>query len=252
MSSVPPKTSFSTIHLSASTLSVFLYRPSKTQKDLSVAPLISNTSLIMNGDASKLNHTVTRDTQYDGHSSDNANAGLSRQVTVSMSPDQYERLFFSPTGAQKGDYAKRFGNPTLLGLLSFLVPYTSTIFILLGWGGSQPPASLIGLTGDYYFFGAIGMTLAGVAEFILGNTFPFAVFIIFGIHWGSLSYVQDPIHQIPTAFAGEGGAAGALYNSSQAWHNVTMAILCFILLIGTLRVNIPFVLVFIGLVGLFS
>lgn len=147
---------------------------------------------------------------------------LSRQVTVTMSSEQYERMFFQPGAPQKGDLAKRFGNPTLLGLICFLIPYTSTIFILLGWGGATPPTSLAGLSGDYYFLGAIGMTLAGIAEFILGNTYPFAVFVIFGTHWGSLAYTQDPIHQTVAAFEGAGGLEGAAYNSSQGFHNVTM------------------------------
>lgn len=177
---------------------------------------------------------------------------LSRQVTVSMSPEQYERHFFTPVSTQRNEIIKRFGNPTLLGLISFLIPYTSTIFILLGWGGAVPPTTLVGLCGDYYFLGALGMTIAGVAEFILGNTFPFAVFIIFGAHWGSLSYTQDPLHNIANAFVEVGGAAGAEYNSSQGFHNVTMAIVSFVLLVGTLRINIPFVIVFFGLVGLFS
>ena len=189
-------------------------------------------------------------TMSNGHSN---GAPLSRQMTVALTPEQYERLFFSPTGAQRGDLTKRLGNPTLLGLLAFLIPYTSTIFILLGWGGAEAPTSLVGLTGDYYFLGSIGMVLAGIAEFILGNTFPTAVFIIFGVHWGSLAYIQDPMHNITSAFAGDlGGPGGALYNSSQGFHNVTMAIVSFVLMIGTLRVNVPFVLTFIGLVGLFS
>ena len=196
--------------------------------------------------------------------SDNNGSPLSRQVTVSMSPEQYERLFFSPTGPQRGDLAKRLGNPTLLGLLCFLIPYTSTMFILIGWGGAVPPTSLVGLDGDYYLIGCIGMTIAGICEFILGNTFPFAVFVIYGTHWASLvsdllrlhvtqPYVQDPIHKTTSAFGGElGGATGAIYNASQAWHNVTMAMVSFILLVGTLRVNVLFVLVFLGLVFLFS
>lgn len=147
---------------------------------------------------------------------------LSRQVTVQLSAEQYERMFFSPSGPKNLDLQKRFGNPTLLGLLSFLIPYTSTIFVLIGWGGATPPTSLVGLSGDYYFLGCIGMVVAGLAEFILGNTFPFAVFIIYGAHWGSLAYTQDPIHQTTAPFESEGGAAGAAYNSSQAFHNVTM------------------------------
>lgn len=57
---------------------------------------------------------------------------LSRQMTVAITPEQYERLFFQPTPA-RGDLSKRLGNPTLLGLLGFLIPYQATIFCLLGW-----------------------------------------------------------------------------------------------------------------------
>jgi stress response protein SCP2 len=34
---------------------------------------------------------------------------LSRQVTVALSPEQYERLFFQPSAPRRGDFAKRFG-----------------------------------------------------------------------------------------------------------------------------------------------
>lgn len=61
-------------------------------------------------------------------------------------------------------------NPTLLGLIGFLVPYTSTVLILCGFQGALAPQSLIGLSGDYYFFGALAMNVAGIAEFILGNS----------------------------------------------------------------------------------
>ena len=101
---------------------------------------------------------------------DSANgAPLSRQMTVALTPEQYERLFFQPS-APRGDLAKRLGNPTLLGLLAFLIPYSSTIFILCGLQGAVAPTSLIGLSGDYYFLGAIAMNIAGIAEFILGNS----------------------------------------------------------------------------------
>ena len=66
------------------------------------------------------------------------------------------------------------------------------------------------------------MTIAGIAEFVLGNSFPFAVFIIYGLHWGSLAYTQDPIHQTLSGFTQAGGALGSAYNASQGFHNVTM------------------------------
>lgn len=68
------------------------------------------------------------------------------------------------------DADRRVANPTLLGLIGFLIPYTSTILILCGFQGAVAPQSLIGLSGDYYFFGCIAMNLAGIAEFILGNS----------------------------------------------------------------------------------
>jgi hypothetical protein len=128
----------------------------------------------------------------------------------------------------------------LLGLLGFLIPYTSTILTLCQFSGALPPYTLVGLTADYYFFGALAMVLAGIGEFILGNStlhhlphdtycetntctaFPFVVFIIYGTHWCSLAYNQDPMTQITSAFTAEGGATGAPYNSSQMFHNITM------------------------------
>lgn len=36
-------------------------------------------------------------------------SALSRQVTVALTPEQYERLFFQPNAPRRGDLAKRFG-----------------------------------------------------------------------------------------------------------------------------------------------
>ncbi|KAL1301451.1 hypothetical protein AAFC00_005702 [Neodothiora populina] len=179
-------------------------------------------------------------------------APLGRTVTVTLSPEQYEKTFFQPSAPRRGDLAKRFANPTLLGLMGFLIPYTSTVLCLLGLRGAVAPYSLAGLSGDYYFLGSIAMVLAGVMEFILGNTFPFTVFIIYGCHWGSLAYTQDPIHQVTAAFESVGGAEGAAYNASQGFHNVTMVLVSFTFLICTFRVNALFTLTFFGLVMLFS
>lgn len=121
------------------------------------------------------------------HAGNNDGTQLSRQMTVSLTPDQYERLFFQPTAA-KGDLSKRLGNPTLLGLLGFLVPFTTTMFCLLEFQGGSV-ASLASICGSWYFFGGIAMVLAGICEFILGNTFPFVVFTIYGMFHCSITKV---------------------------------------------------------------
>ena len=176
---------------------------------------------------------------------------LSRQLTVQLSSDQYERLFFQPNAA-KGDLAKRFGNPTLLGVLGFLVPFSVTLFSLLQFQGSSA-SSITSVSGTYYVFGGIALILAGIGEFILGNTFPMTVFIIFGCHFVYSGYLADPLHGIE-AFYGEGGA-GALsqaYNSGQGHYNAILTLVAFIFLCGSLRTNVPFVIIFFCLVFLFS
>lgn len=74
---------------------------------------------------------------------------LSRQVTYSLTQEQYERLFFQPSQA-KGDLAKRLGNPTLLGLMGFLIPFTTTVMSVMQWRGTSA-ASLTGFSGCFYF-----------------------------------------------------------------------------------------------------
>lgn len=61
-------------------------------------------------------------------------------------------------------------NPSLLGLIGFLIPYTSTILTLCQFQGALPPYTLVGLSADYYFLGSIAMVIAGIGEFILGNS----------------------------------------------------------------------------------
>ena len=109
--------------------------------------------------------------EHEMHENGSNGSPLSRQVTVMLTPEQYERAFFQP-GAPKGDLSKRLANPTLMGLMGFLIPYTSTILILCGFQDAVSPTSLIGLSGDYYFLGAIAMNIAGICEFVLGNSKP--------------------------------------------------------------------------------
>ena len=102
---------------------------------------------------------------------------LTRQVTVPLSPEVYERLFFQPN-THRGDLSQRLGNPTLLGLLGFLIPYQSTMLALLQTQGSSIH-SLTALSGSY-FLGGIVMVLAGIFELILGNTFLGTLFVTYG------------------------------------------------------------------------
>lgn len=57
-------------------------------------------------DTVKIDHEMT---EHNGVNLAANGASLSRQVTVALSPEQYERLFFQPSAPRRGDLAKRFG-----------------------------------------------------------------------------------------------------------------------------------------------
>lgn len=57
-------------------------------------------------DHHKIDHEMK---EHNGHNIVGNGAELSRQVTVQLSPEQYERLFFQPSAPRRGDLAKRFG-----------------------------------------------------------------------------------------------------------------------------------------------
>ncbi|KAL9094447.1 MAG: hypothetical protein Q9165_003297 [Trypethelium subeluteriae] len=163
------------------------------------------------------------------------NGTLHRQVTVQMSPEQYEKLFFQPTPA-RGDLARRLGNPTLLGVMGFLIPYTTTMMSLMQWKGTNyvlnPPGEV--------FWTELTRILA----------FPFAVFVIYGSHWCNLAYVDDPAHNIVGTF--DGGEASRAYNSSQGVYNVVMTLISFVFFLGSIRTNGPFCLALFCLIFVFA
>ena len=57
-------------------------------------------------DVHKIDHEMR---EHNGHNVVGNGAELSRQVTVQLSSEQYERLFFQPSAPRRGDFSKRFG-----------------------------------------------------------------------------------------------------------------------------------------------
>lgn len=84
------------------------------------------------------------------------------------------------------------------------------------------------------------MVLAGIGEFILGNTFPFTVFTIYGAHWVTQGYNNSPIANLSAAY-GTAGALDQQYNAGGGFYNLTFVLISFVFLIGSLRTNVPFV-----------
>lgn len=126
------------------------------------------------------------------------------------------------------------------------------MFCLLDFQGASV-ASLVAISGTWYFFGGIAMVLAGILEFILGNTYPFVVFIIYGVHWCQSAYTTDPAHPLYAAYGGaDVGANAPAYLAAQGIYSIVMLLVTFIFLLGSVRTNAPFVVVFVSLVFLFG
>ncbi|GAA5858630.1 hypothetical protein JCM8547_001398 [Rhodosporidiobolus lusitaniae] len=167
-------------------------------------------------------------------------AYLNRQISVQLTPEQFERSFLQPGGAPaKGDLTKRFGNPTPIGIASFLLCLTPFSCYLMGWMGTTTGAAAT-LVGAMYFMGGLGLTLAGLLEWILGNTFPSVVFVTFGAFWLSFGFLLQPDQAIASTL----GAATADYNGGVAAYLIWWSVLVLIYLVASIRTNVVFILLF--------
>lgn len=113
--------------------------------------------------------------------------------SVTISPELFEKIYLNPQNAVKGELRNTFANPTPLALLGFLLSLSPLSCELMGWRGAGGDG--IATVGAYYFIGGFLMSLGGILEFFLGNTFSFVVFCSFGESFSS-SERNDPF---PTA-----------------------------------------------------
>ena len=111
-------------------------------------------------------------------SSDDALNKIRTANSVTISPELFEKIYLNPQSAVKGDLRATFGNPTPLALLGFLLSLSPLSCELMGWRGAGVDG--IATVGAYYFIGGFLMSLGGILEFFLGNTFSFVVFCSFG------------------------------------------------------------------------
>ena len=99
------------------------------------------------------------------------------------------------------------------------------------------------------------MILGSFLEFILGNTFPFVVFGSFGAFWLTFAATLTPFYNAAAAYQPNDPATAATnptFNSTFAFFQVYMGVLCFVYLIVALRTNIIFVMIFATLVAAFG
>lgn len=139
---------------------------------------------------------------HDRISSDDNGAPLKPTTTnITLSSEQFERLYLQPQTQVKGDLRKTFANPTPLALLGFSVGLTPLAAELLGWrgagGGTGNPQATVGAT---IWFGGVLLLIAGMLEWVLGNTFPFIVFMGYGCHFLTVATTLTPFFSALSAY----------------------------------------------------
>lgn len=199
-----------------------------------------------NGYHQHLEHTVDSDTAL-------------RQIrtagSISISPELFEKLYLSPQNKVAGELRKTFGNPTPLALVGFLLSLTPLSWTLMGWRGAG--GSGAASTGWFFFAGGMLMTLGGIGEWILGNTFPFVVFTSFGAFWLGYGATLQPFYNAYGAYktpnvASSTGLESVGFNVGVAYFMICMGILCLVFLVCSIRTNLIFFLIFFTLVPAFG
>ncbi|KAL9132392.1 MAG: hypothetical protein Q9175_006434 [Cornicularia normoerica] len=170
--------------------------------------------------------------------------------SVTISPELFEKIYLNPQNAVKGELRNTFANPTPLALLGFLLSLSPLSCELMGWRGAGGDG--IATVGAYYFIGGFLMSLGGILEFFLGNTFSFVVFCSFGGFWFTLGSTLTPSFNAYGAYAANPnqpaqGLTSPGFHASFGFFLLFMGLLSLIYLICALRTNLVFVAIFLGL-----
>ncbi|KAG6988994.1 GPR1/FUN34/YaaH-class plasma membrane protein [Physcia stellaris] len=183
------------------------------------------------------------------HSSEEALKKIRTANTIAISPELFEKLYLSPQTNVKGDLRSKFANPTPIGLLGFIMSLSPLACELMGWRGAGQ-AGIAGV-GSYYFMGGFLMSLGGILEFFLGNTFSFVVFCSFGGFWFTLGSTLTPAFNAYGAYSPDDNIAHGLtsegFHATYGFFLLFMGLMSLIYLVCALRTNLVFVTIFLGL-----
>lgn len=184
-------------------------------------------------------------------------------TTVTLSPEQFETLYLQPREARRSyPLAGTFGNPTPLGISSFLVAHVPLALDLLNLRGATA-ASSVAMLGAFYACAGMGLYLACIMEWIIGNTFPSVVFGTFGGFFISYGIINQPSMGIAASFAPAAdstngvtatlaGSATPAYNVGLGFYFLVWGVLTFSFFLASLRTNAVFVLLFIAITMVFE
>lgn len=164
-------------------------------------------------------------------------AGLTTVPTsVTLSAEQFERLYLTTMTVRQSSLSKQVGNPTPLALGGFVITTTPLSCCLMAWRGAS--GNGVAFIGPIVFLGGLLLLITSILEFILGNTFPCVVF-------GTIA----PYSSSTTDTAA--GLASTSFMNTYAFLFITMAVLMLIFMICATRTNVVYTLIFLSLLLVF-
>ncbi|KAJ5732305.1 hypothetical protein N7493_003786 [Penicillium malachiteum] len=95
-------------------------------------------------------------------------------TSVTLTAEQFEKLYLSPMMHRQPTLAKNLGNPTPLGIGAFVLTATPLSCCLMAWRGAGGAGAAF--SGVLILLGGLLLVLSSILEFILGNTFSSVVF----------------------------------------------------------------------------
>ncbi|KAL5530924.1 hypothetical protein ACEPAG_3800 [Sanghuangporus baumii] len=197
------------------------------------------------------------DSGYDG-------TAARQLTTVTLTPEQFESLYLQPrsSAGKRNVLVNNLGNPTPLGVTAFLLALFPLSLDLLQLRGATT-GSTITLLGALYGIAGIGLYLACIMEWIIGNTFPSVAFGLFGGLWISYAILLQPSFDVAASFAtpdqatssataAAAGSATPAYNDGIGFYFVVWGIVSLVFFLASLRTNVAFAAIFFLLIIIFE
>ncbi|KAJ6118158.1 hypothetical protein N7471_014035 [Penicillium samsonianum] len=158
-------------------------------------------------------------------------------TSVTLSSEQFERLYLTPMTVRQSPLAKKVGNPTPLAL-----------------GGAS--GNGVAFIGPIVFLGGLLLLITSILEFIIGNTFPCVVFGTIGGFWFAFAATMIPAFNAAAPYSSSttdtaAGLASEGFMNTYAFLFITMAVLMLIFMICATRINVVYTLIFLNLLLVF-
>ncbi|GFF36851.1 protein alcS [Aspergillus udagawae] len=175
-------------------------------------------------------------------------------TSITLSAEQFEKLYLSPLIQRQGMLSKQMGNPTPLALGGFVITTTPLSCCLMGWRGATGGG--IAFTGPIIFLGGGLLVLTSILEFILGNTFPCVVFGTIGAFWFAFGCTMTPAFNAAAPYSTSAtdtvaGLHSPDFMNTYAFLFIWMGVLMLIFLICATRTNAVYVVIFATLTLVF-